>query len=340
MHRLASFITAASNPKILNCTAKRFYATAVLLTVFSTLLTGCSTEGKQATLSSPTPHTATNSVPTLEQTTLQASVKAQPSPQADPYPDATSKAIGAATISQSAQSSDDWKLVAQMWLQAIALMQSVPSTSSNYASAQKKVAEYQKNLRLANKQSIKPVTSVVATAQPVIQQASFSSVSSISKPSAPTIPAKPRSLNTIAPTQPQAIAFKPKQSTFEDKERSLEASAKVFMDEYFDQTVNKGLRGEVYSCAKTPELSSSLYSPQSATILKTWVALDGSMASVTARIESSTGGGTPIRQNWQFALVKGDTLAEKQMLDSDSTDAYKYSKTKYGGWCVKLLTEA
>ncbi|MBN3951962.1 MAG: hypothetical protein HWQ38_38050 [Nostoc sp. NMS7] len=339
MHRLASFITADSNSKILNCTAKRFYVTAVLLTVFSTLVAGCSTEGKQAILPSPTPHTATNPVPTLEQTTLQASAKAQPSPQADPYPDATSIAIGAATISQSAQSSDDWKLVAQMWLQAIALMQSVPSTSSNYASAQKKVAEYQKNLRLANKQSIKPVTSVVATAQPVIQQASFSSVISISRPSAPTIAAKPRPLTTIAPVQSQAIASKPKQLTFKDKEHTLEASAKVFMNEYFDQTINKGMRGEVYSCAKTPELSSSLYSPQSATILETWVALDGSTATVTARIESSTGDGTPIRQNWQFALVKGDTLAEKQML-SDSTDAYKYSKTKYGGWCVKLLTEA
>ncbi|MHC5897560.1 hypothetical protein [Nostoc sp.] len=340
MHRLASFITTASNSKILNCTAKRFYVTAVLLTVFSTLATGCSTEGKQATLPSPTADTATNPVPTLEQTTLQASVKAQPSPQADPYPDAISKAIGAATISQSAQSSDDWKLVAQMWLQAIALMQSVPSTSSNYASVQKKVADYQKNLAYANKQSIKPVTSVVATAQPVIQQASFSSVSSISRPSALTIAAKPRPLTTIAPAQSQAIASKPKQLTFEDKERMLEASAKVFMDEYFDQTVNKGMRGDVYSCAKTPELSSSLYSPESATILETWVALDGSMASVTARIESSTGGGTPIRQNWKFTLVKGDTLVDKQMLESGSTNSYKYSKSKYGGWCVKLLTEA
>ncbi|MEH1822113.1 MAG: hypothetical protein V7L31_24065 [Nostoc sp.] len=323
MHRLASFISTASNPKIFNCTAKRFYTTAVLLTVLSPLVTGCSTGGSQAALSPSAQYAATNNPkPVPEQATPQAP------PQADPYPDATSKAIGAATISQSAHSSDDWKLVAQMWQEAIALMKSVPNTSSNYAVSRKKAEEYQRNLAYANKQVIKPVAPVVATTEPVIQQASFSSLST------PTIAAKSRPSAILSPVHPQ-----PKQSTIEDKEQALQASAIAFMNDYFNQAINKGMRGDIYSCAETFELSSSLYSPESAKILETMVAPDGSMAWVTARIESSTNFGNPIRKNWKFTLAKGDTYVEKQMLNNGSKEGYKYSKSKYGGWCVQLLAE-
>ena len=305
--------------------------------MFSALVGGCSTEGKQATLPYAAASLTVNPAPALEQKTPENLVKAQPSSQADPYPDATSKAIGAATISQSAQSPDDWKLVTQMWQEAIALIQSVPNTSSNYASAQKNVAEYQKNLAYANKQSVKPIAPVVATAEPVIQQASFSSVSSFSN-SSNSAAAKPRPLTTITPAQ--SHMSKPKQLTFEDKERVLEASAKAFMDDYFDQVVNKGYDGTPSWCAKTYELASSPYSPESAKILHTWVASDGSMASVRSRIESSNGGGSPIRYNWEFYLRKGDTYLEKQMLKDDSKESYKYSKSKYGGWCIETLMKS
>ncbi|MFN6445060.1 MAG: hypothetical protein RMX59_006815 [Nostoc sp. DedSLP05] len=40
------------------------------------------------------------------------------------------------------------------WEGAIALMKSVPSSSQNYAIAQKKIIEYQKNLNYAQKNTV------------------------------------------------------------------------------------------------------------------------------------------------------------------------------------------
>ncbi|MEH2201227.1 hypothetical protein [Nostoc sp.] len=328
MHRLASFISAASSPKILSCAANRFYAITVLLIAFSPLFTGCSTEGSQATLPPSVQSLAVNPKPVSEQITPQSPAQVPSLPQVDPYPDATSKAIGAATISQSAQSPDDWKLVAQMWQEAITLMQSVPSTSSNYAVSRKKAGEYQRNLVYANKQITKPAPPVMvnATVQPVTEQASIASVAANSKPSIVVVSAK-------------VIAPKPKQLTVKDNEQVAEASVTSFMNDYFEQTVNKGGKGLTSWCAKTFDLASSLYSPESAKILDMSVYPDAGIASVNARIESSTGGGTPIRQNWRFSLRKGDTYLEKQLLKDGSNDTYKYSKSKYGGWCIEILTE-
>jgi hypothetical protein len=361
MSRLASFISAASNPKTSSCTTNRFYAITVLLIVFSTLVAGCSSEEKQAKLSAPVPSQSASPTPSPEQTTPQVSLKTPLlSSQTDPYPDASSKAIAAATISQSAQSSDDWKLVAQMWQEAITLMKSVSNTSSNYAVSQKKIGEYQRNLVYANKQATKPLpkAATVVTVQPTIQQASFSSVSTPSKPAAstaiisrqlpavlPSVSTKPTTvINRQAPAvlpsaSAKIITSKPKKSTAYDSERTHEASAKAFMDDYFEQTVDKGNKGLTSWCAKTFDLASSLYSPESAKILETWAASDGSMAWVKARIESSNGGGRPIRKNWKFSLIKGDTYLEKQLLKDGSNDSYKYSKSKYGGWCIQILTD-
>jgi len=63
-----------------------------------------------------------------------------------------SRAASASTISQLAQSSEDWQLAANRWQDAINLMKSVPAASSNQAVAQQKIREYQDNLAQAQKQ--------------------------------------------------------------------------------------------------------------------------------------------------------------------------------------------
>lgn len=72
------------------------------------------------------------------------------------YKQALDTAYSAATISQSAQSTDDWQLVISRWQEAIALLESVSSSSSTYAIAQSKIAEYQRNLNIAQQQATSP----------------------------------------------------------------------------------------------------------------------------------------------------------------------------------------
>jgi hypothetical protein len=77
-------------------------------------------------------------------------------PQIDTFREAVSKAINAANLTQSAKSPGEWKIVVTQWQTAIALMKSVPSSSPNYAIAQQKIIEYQKNLNYADKNAIAP----------------------------------------------------------------------------------------------------------------------------------------------------------------------------------------
>jgi len=72
----------------------------------------------------------------------------------DTFPEAVSKAINAANLTQSAKSPDEWKTVVSQWEAAIALMKNVPSSSSNYVVAQQKIIEYQKNLNYAEKNAV------------------------------------------------------------------------------------------------------------------------------------------------------------------------------------------
>ncbi|MBC1225391.1 hypothetical protein GNF09_37190 [Nostoc sp. UCD120] len=74
--------------------------------------------------------------------------------QTDTFPEAVSKAINAANLTQSAKSPDEWKTVVSQWEAAIALMRTVPSSSPNYAIAQQKIIEYQKNINYALKNAV------------------------------------------------------------------------------------------------------------------------------------------------------------------------------------------
>ncbi|HEY9648298.1 MAG TPA: retropepsin-like aspartic protease [Chroococcidiopsis sp.] len=93
-----------------------------------------------------------------------ASAPASPAPAAsaparpDPYQRGIERASSAYTIGQSAQSRDDWRLVASRWQQAIDLMANVPSSSPNHSQAQRKLSEYRRNLTYAQRQANLPIT--------------------------------------------------------------------------------------------------------------------------------------------------------------------------------------
>jgi len=72
----------------------------------------------------------------------------------DTFREAVNKAIKAANLTQLAKSPDEWKTVVSEWQEAIALMKNVPSSSKNYAIAQQKIIEYQKNLNYAQKNTV------------------------------------------------------------------------------------------------------------------------------------------------------------------------------------------
>ncbi len=71
------------------------------------------------------------------------------SPGADPFRDAVKYAQDAAVLVQSAKTQEDWQKVVEKWEEAIAQMKAVPESSPNYQNAQKKAAEYEKNLNYA-----------------------------------------------------------------------------------------------------------------------------------------------------------------------------------------------
>lgn len=76
-------------------------------------------------------------------------------------------AYSAASLGQSAQSPEDWQLVMSRWQEAIKLLKGVPSSSPYHAISQPKIAEYQRNLRLAQQQATRPSApsrTIVATA--------------------------------------------------------------------------------------------------------------------------------------------------------------------------------
>ncbi|MDZ7962746.1 MAG: retropepsin-like aspartic protease [Aulosira sp. DedQUE10] len=76
---------------------------------------------------------------------------------------ALDKAAGAMTISQSAQSPDDWKLVATQFEDAIALMKNVQQESPNFTVAQLKISEYQRQIQYAlDKATPKPLPPIEA----------------------------------------------------------------------------------------------------------------------------------------------------------------------------------
>jgi len=137
---------------------QRFSTSRSVLIVFAGTLTflgtGCSTNNStnhQSNIDN-TPLVALKNTPAAPTASLKPQ-KIEP----NQFDIALDKASGALAISQSAQSPDDWGLVANQWNEAIALMKSVPASSPNKAIAQKKLVQYQQNLSYAQQQASRPV---------------------------------------------------------------------------------------------------------------------------------------------------------------------------------------
>jgi len=83
------------------------------------------------------------------------------------YGQAIAQAMSAANLVQSASSQDDWKLVVSRWQKSISLLKSIAKADPNYAKAQTKAVEYQKNLAYAQVRMGKPGQSAVVAVAPV-----------------------------------------------------------------------------------------------------------------------------------------------------------------------------
>ncbi len=141
-----------------------FLSRATLIFVSSALAVLCvaCSEDKQNTAivgnEQPTPvGDLASRKPTVEPVRPAASPEAQP---LDPFESEPSlfeigrdKAVGAWSISQSAQSPDDWKLVASQYQEAIALMQKIRRKSPEFAIAQTKIKEYRRQVKYAQQQA-------------------------------------------------------------------------------------------------------------------------------------------------------------------------------------------
>lgn len=120
---------------VLNCTT-----TVTLLAI----ATGCSSVKWPQTSSSPA-----SAAPLVSPVvSIAPSPIVSPLPQIDFLKRAETKALGAESIAQSAQSLDDWNLVRDRLQQAIVLLKSVPKSHPKKAFAEKKIVEYQKRLAI------------------------------------------------------------------------------------------------------------------------------------------------------------------------------------------------
>ena len=94
----------------------------------------------------------------------QPSAVTRPAPASKASPDAFQAAIeraaSASSIGQSAQSRDDWRLVANRWQQAIAMLRAIPVSSPERAEAQQKIIQYQRNLAYAQRQANLPTAPI------------------------------------------------------------------------------------------------------------------------------------------------------------------------------------
>ena len=73
--------------------------------------------------------------------------------QNDPFYDAINQATKAANLTQTAKSNQEWEEVSQSWINAIALLKSLPQNHPQFTLATQKVQEYENNLNYSRKNS-------------------------------------------------------------------------------------------------------------------------------------------------------------------------------------------
>ncbi|WAL60548.1 retropepsin-like aspartic protease family protein [Thermocoleostomius sinensis] len=197
---------------------------AILASLVAGAMGGCSDSATRLTLEKlEIENLATESAPTSLQevlttapvpsSTQAAPATAQLSVPDDAYQRAIDRASRAFALSRSAQSQDDWRLVASRWQQAIDLMVSVPNSSPNHANAQRKILEYRQNATYAQKQANHSIgdsvvdTTVVIHTQPEPEPPQSQPV----MPMRSTEPIMPASVGNVSgsPTANPAVFYAP-----------------------------------------------------------------------------------------------------------------------------------
>lgn len=139
-----------------------------LMVLFGTValvnITACSNENT-ASIPNPIANSSSNApVATAAEPPAKPKQKAapktvqqsQPAQAPDTFQQAMDIATGAVTVTKSAQSRDDWSLVANHWQKSINLLKAVPASSRHHKTAQKKVAEYKVYLADAKLRAVPP----------------------------------------------------------------------------------------------------------------------------------------------------------------------------------------
>ncbi len=121
------------------------------------------------------------------------------------------KAVGDWSISQSAQSPDDWKLVVSQYQDAIALMEKVPQQSLEFDTAQAKIAEYQGQVKTAQqKANFRPVPLPKPNNQPIVVTVPQPQKNSVPSPTPPAPPPQP----PVKPVSPISALLAPEKAVF------------------------------------------------------------------------------------------------------------------------------
>lgn len=127
---------------------------AVVISLCAAVSVGCGQSFFQYDVEKGVEHgTETHLGETATPTIAPAENPAAHSGQPNLYQQAIDRASSAFTLSRSAQSQDDWQLVASRWQQAIDLLAQVPTTHPQHSQSQKKVLEYRTNLSYARQQA-------------------------------------------------------------------------------------------------------------------------------------------------------------------------------------------
>ena len=145
---------------------------------------------------------------------------AQPAPKALPpskpeinsFEMALDKAVGAWSISQSAQSPDDWQLVVSHYQEAIALMEKVPQQSPEFDTAQNKISEYRGEVKTARQKAIPPA---VSSPNPENQRIVVAVPQAQTPPSVPQVtPPASTKQPSIQPIAPRSAFLTPEKEVF------------------------------------------------------------------------------------------------------------------------------
>lgn len=135
----------------------RFGTWVILIATFAAIGMGCSRKSPQPR-SQPVSSAPVRSTPTPT-----------PTPTEDFYQSALDSAASARSISQSAQSPEDWELVASRWKSAIASLKQVPKTSPNRRFANQKLAQFNQALANAEERAARTGKEKVAALDPGIK---------------------------------------------------------------------------------------------------------------------------------------------------------------------------